>query len=508
MNSGGPAGQRLLEMRGITKVFPGVRALSGVSLSIPEGSVTALVGENGAGKSTLIKILGGNYPPDAGEILLDGRPVTIPSPAAARALGISVIHQELTLVPDLSVAENIFLHHFPANRFGWLDRRRLASGARDVLARLGCDFDPRQPVRQLTLAQKQLVEIARALTLRSRLIVMDEPTAALNETETERLFAIIDDFRARQTAVVYISHRLEEVLRLADFIFVLRDGENAGRLTRAEATPEEVIRLMVGREVSERFPKRPASPGDPLLTAEGLSSPGVLKDVSFTLHRGEILGIGGLMGAGQYLLARCLFGLLPLSSGHLSVRGRRLHPLSPGTAIRAGLALLPENRKEDGLVLPASVRANLELASLPCLSGCLGWLNRRKEADLVATEFHRLAIKASGPGQPVKDLSGGNQQKVVLGKWLATDAQIIVMCEPTRGIDVGTKAEIYRLMGNLTAAGKGIILISSELPELLALSDRVLVMNEGRVAGILPRAEASPEQVMRLATGGVTHAHA
>ncbi|MGE5508174.1 MAG: sugar ABC transporter ATP-binding protein [Chitinophagales bacterium] len=491
-----------LEMRGITKLFPGVRALTRVNLSVARGAVTALVGENGAGKSTLIKILGGNYAPDEGEITVDGATVAVSSPAIARSLGISIIHQELNLVKDMSVAENVYLYNLPTGRFGWLDRRRLASDTRATLARLGCEFDPWRPVRQLTLAQQQLVEIARALTLKARLIVMDEPTAALNEAETDRLFDIIGALRAQGTAVIYISHRLEEVFRLADVIVVLRDGENAGCLTRAEATVENVIRLMVGREVTERFPKREVPFGEPLLSVDSLSSPGALSGISFTLRRGEILGVGGLMGAGQYALARSLFGLLPLSSGRIAVGGRPVRLSSPRAAIQAGLGLLPESRKEEGLVLPASVGANLELASLPRLAGAFGWLDRRKEAALVGAQCQSLAIKASGPGQPVRNLSGGNQQKVVLGKWLATNPEIIVMCEPTRGIDVRAKAEIYRLIGELVAAGKGIILVSSDLPELLALSDRVLVMNEGRVAGILSRADATPERVMLLATGG------
>lgn len=497
-----PANVPWLEMRGIVKSFPGVQALKGVNLAVSPGTVTALVGENGAGKSTLIKIMAGNYPPDSGEILIDGRPVHLSGPAEARARGIAVIHQELTLIPQLSVAENIHLASFPERALGWLDRRKMAARTRPLLARLGLDVDPWTPVRRLNLGQQQLVEIARALSTGSRLVVMDEPTAALTEAETERLFGLIGELKAAGTAVVYISHRLEEVFRLADQVVVLRDGENAGVLTRTEATPDEVVRRMVGREVKERYPKAAVTLGEELLAAEGLTVPGVLAEISFALYRGEILGVGGLMGAGQYRLARALFGLERVTAGRIRVKGREVWLSSPREAVASGLGLLPENRKEDGLVLVAPVGLNLELASLGKLSGSLGWLNRRRERELVGGQLRDLAIKATGPGQPVQNLSGGNQQKVVLGRWLATGPEVIVMCEPTRGIDVGAKVEIYRLIGQLAAAGKGIILITSELPELLALSDRILVMNEGRVAGTLSRAEATPEAVMHLATGG------
>jgi ribose transport system ATP-binding protein len=492
----------LVEMRGITKRFPGVHALSDVDFRIVPGAVTALVGENGAGKSTLMKVLGGNYAPESGEILIDGRVVRFATPAEARVAGVSVIHQELSLVPEMSVSENIHLADMPGGMLGWLDRRLMAEETVSVLEQLGCRLDPWMTVRRLTLAQQQLVEIARSLVTRPAVIVMDEPTAALNETETERLFKIIAELKASGTAVVYISHRMDEIFRISDFIAVLRDGENAGYLTRAEATPEKVIRLMVGREVTERFPKADVPAGEVLLDVSGLTSPGAIADISFTLRRGEILGIGGLMGAGQYPLARALFGLCP-TSGSIKVSGRETKLSSPRAAMRAGIGLLPEDRKKDGLVLPASVRANLELASLPRLSGRFGWIRRRQETALVSEQVTHLAIIAASTEQLVGNLSGGNQQKVVLGKWLATAPEIIIMCEPTRGIDVGAKAEIYRLIGQLVSAGKGIVLISSELPELLALSDQVLVMNEGRVAGILPRSVATPEHVMLLATGGM-----
>lgn len=491
-----------LEMSGIEKRFTGVRALKGVDFWAARGAVTALVGENGAGKSTLIKILGGTYPPDAGRIAIEGRPVRFANPLEARRWGIAVIHQELTLVPELSVAENIHLSRLPTRLGGWLDRARLADTALRLTKRLGLEVDPWTPVRRLTLGQQQLVEIARALSVDARLVVMDEPTAALTDVEAEKLFSLIKELTAGGTAVVYISHRLEEVFRLADCIFVLRDGQNAGVLLRQEATTEQVVRMMVGREVKERFPKAEVRLGEELLRVEGLTCPGVLRDISFTLRRGEILGVGGLMGAGQYRLARALFGMEPVSAGRVVVHGRVVKLDCPRAAVRAGLGLLPENRKEEGLVLPASVGRNLELASLPLLSGPAGWLDRRRERALVDAQMKRLSIKATGPAQPVKNLSGGNQQKVVLGRWLATEPDVVILCEPTRGIDVGAKVEIYRLIAELVAAGKGVLLISSELPELLALSDRVLVMNEGRLAGCLDREEATPERVMHLATGG------
>ncbi len=495
-----------LVMRGIAKSFPGVQALQGVDLAVFPQFVTGLVGENGAGKSTLIKVLGGNLAPDAGEILVDGHPVAIDSPVVARNLGITVLHQELSLVRELSVAENVHLPHLPVRLAGWLDRRRMAETTTHLLRRLGLDLDPWTPVKRLTLAQQQLVEIARALSVRSRLIVMDEPTAALSEAETERLFQIVAELKESGTAVIFISHRMDEIFRLADEIVVLRDGRNAGTLRRAEADPDRVVRLMVGREVRDRFPKAEAPQGEALLDVSRLSVPGALEDVSFSLRRGETLGIGGLMGAGQYRLARALFGLERSATGRVTVKGRPARLSSPRAALRAGLGFLPENRKEDGLVPVASVGHNLALASLPRLTRMLGWMDRGRERQLVAGQMSSLAIKATGPGQPVKNLSGGNQQKVVLGRWLATEPEIIVMCEPTRGIDVGAKAEIYQLMGRLARSGKGLILISSELPELLAMSERVLVLNEGRVAGILKKDEATPERVMRLATGGVADA--
>jgi ribose transport system ATP-binding protein len=465
------------------------------------------VGENGAGKSTLIKILGGAYQPDRGAISIEGRPVRIGSPSEARRLGIAVIHQELTLVPELSVAENIFLPALPATAAGLLDRATMAREAAALMTRLGSPVSPWTAVRRLPLGQQQLVEIARALSARSRLVVMDEPTAALTEAESERLFAIIAELKAAGTAVVYISHRMSEVFRLADYIEILRDGEHAGSLTRGEATPAEVVRRMVGREVSDHFPKQVVPHGEELLSVTDLASPGKLAGITFALRRGETLGVGGLAGAGQYDLARALFGLLHPVTGHLRVKGAEVKLASPRSAMAAGVGLLPENRKEDGLVLAASVAHNLELASLRALSRRGGWIDRHRERSLVATQMQQLAIRATGPGQLARNLSGGNQQKVVLGKWLATQPEVIVLCEPTRGIDVGAKVEIYRLMGQLAAAGKGLILISSELPELLALSDRVLVMVEGRPAGVLTREEATPERVMHLATGGNTDDH-
>lgn len=492
----------LLVMKDIRKSFPGVQALKGVDFAATSGEVTALIGENGAGKSTLIKVMGGNYAPDAGEILFEGRPVRFTSPVDALACGLAVIHQELTLVRELSVAENVHLSRMPARAGAWLDRRAMAASTSRVLTRLGLAVDPWTPVKRLALGQQQLVEIARALRSMVRLVVMDEPTAALTEVEAERLFAIIRELKEAGTAVVFISHRLEEVFRLADRIFVLRDGENAGVLTRKEATPERVVRLMVGREVKERYPKAFVKPGPELLRVKGLNCHGVLRDISFSLRRGEILGLGGLMGAGQYRLARALFGLERCTSGHIWLNGQELRIATPQAAIRAGLGLLPENRKEDGLVLTASVGHNLALASLRRLSGPAGWLDRPAERRLVEEQIRRLSIKTAGPRNPVKTLSGGNQQKVVLGRWLAIGPEVMVMCEPTRGVDVGAKVELYRHMAELVAAGKGIILITSELPELLALSDRILVMMEGRVAGLLTRQEATPERVMYLATGG------
>lgn len=492
----------LLEVRGVSKSFPGVVALSGVNFTLGRGEIHALVGENGAGKSTLMKILSGAYQKDAGEILLDGRPVRSRSPREAAELGISIIYQELNLLPALSVAENIFLSHLPARGpLGILNKRRMHEETAELLARVGLDVKPDTPVGRLRVAEQQLVEVAKALSVRSRVLIMDEPTAALTDAEVERLFAIIRGLKKEGVSIIYISHKLDEVFQIAERITVLRDGEVVGSHETGAIDKEHVISLMVGRELTALYPKTVVRIGEPVFEVENLNGP-ALHNISFRVRRGEILGVAGLMGAGQIALARTLFGVEPKSSGVIRIGGRPVATLTPRRAIRLGLGLLTENRKEEGLVLGLSVAKNIALASMDTVSRWGGLVSRRAEERLAESYVERLSIRTPSVSQIARNLSGGNQQKVVLAKWLNTGPDVVILCEPTRGIDVGAKAEIYRLIGTLVRDGKAVLLISSELPELLGLADRLLVMHEGRIAAELDREEATPEKVMFFATGG------
>jgi ribose transport system ATP-binding protein len=497
------AGAPLLEMRGITKRFPGVVALQDVSLRLDRGEVLALCGENGAGKSTLMKVLGGAYPPDAGEIRVDGEPVRLPGVRDARSAGIALIHQELMLAPNLDVAGNIFLGN-EGTRTLWspLRRGRLRERAAPLLARVGLAHPPQTPLAGLTVAERQMVEIAKALSQRARIIVMDEPTSSLTAGESERLFQIIHQLRAEGLGIVYISHRMEEVLALADRVMVLRDGRHAGELARAEATHERIVALMVGRELqSHYFPARPqAPPGDVVLSVEGLLVSGAPEPVSFEARRGEIVGFAGLVGSGRTELMEAVFGARPALGGSMRVDGRAFRPRHPRDAIRHGVYLAPEDRKRHGLVLPMSVAANVSLPGLPSYAR-LGFLDRGRERRTAAAEVARFKVKTPSLERPVVNLSGGNQQKVVLGKWLAMTPRVLILDEPTRGIDVGAKAEIYRHMAELAAQGLAILMVSSEMEEVLGMSDRVVVMHERRVRGILPRAGLTAERVAALMTG-------
>jgi ribose transport system ATP-binding protein len=491
----------VLEMVNITKRFPGVLALDGVSFDLRCGEVHALVGENGAGKSTLMKILNGALQADAGEIRIDGRPVRIPNPSAAARLGIAMIYQELCLAPHLSVGENLFLGREPL-RAGLVDFRTLHARAQQYLDDLQCGLSSRQRVRDLGIAAQQMVEIAKALSQQARFLVMDEPTASLSEAETQRLFERIRALREAGVGIAYISHRLEEVLEIADRVTVLRDGKVAAAGLPISATSiPELVRLMVGREIKQVYPKREAKPGDEVLRVEGLSRPPVLHDVGFSLRRGEILGLGGLMGAGRTELARAIFGADRPTGGRIFVEGRQVRINSPQDAIAAGIALLTEDRKRDGLALGLPLRANV---TLPNLGRVLlhGLLSLRRERQIAQDLVRRVDIRAASVEQVVRNLSGGNQQKVVVAKWLLTQARVFIFDEPTQGIDVGAKTELYRLIEELADQGAGVILISSYLPELLALSDRVLVLCRGRITGELSRAEATQERVLELAAVG------
>ena len=496
------AGDRapVLEMRGIRKAFPGVVALDGVDLTLEAGDVHMLLGENGAGKSTLMKILGGAYRKDAGDIRLDGRPVEIDGPRAARDLGIRVIYQELNLVPHLSVAENIFLGELPRRWGGVVDWRVLADRTSALLLDLGMTLDPRAPVGRLGLAQRQMVEIAKALASPgTSILVMDEPTSALTSREVTQLFALIERLTSRGVSIVYITHRLDEVFRIGRRITVLRDGRQVTTTPIDQVTVPELVRLMANRDLSEHFPKVRVERGAELLRVEGLNVTGVLSDISFSLHAGEVLGISGLLGAGRTELARVIAGADRFDKGRLSVDGQEMRFRHPADAIARGIGLLPEDRKAQGLVPGLIVARNIALPHGRRLAP-LGVLSRRCEAEMAAPISAELRVKATAT-QAVRLLSGGNQQKVVLGKWIAGASRIFIFDEPTRGVDVGAKVEIYHLMNRLTARGAGIIMISSELPELLGMSDRVLVMHRGRIQAELSREEATEARVLSAALG-------
>lgn len=488
----------LLEMSGIVKSFPGVQALRGVGLRVEAGEVLALLGENGAGKSTLMKILGGAQRADAGTIRIDGREVELGSPVAAARAGIAVIHQEFNLVPGLSAAENIFLGR-ETTRAGFVARADERGRARELFDRLGASFDADAPCRELTTAHQQLVEIAKALAFEARLLVMDEPTAALTAHEVERLFAVIRDLKARGLGIIYISHRLEEIAAVADRIVVLRDGANVGERPAAGCSRKEIIEMMVGREMNEEFPERPRHPGPVRLVVEGLSRGQAVRDVSFSVRRGEIVGLAGLVGAGRTETARLLFGADARDSGTIALDGRSLDIGSPRDAIAAGIGLLPEDRKHQGLVLAHAVKANFSLPNLDRLSR-FGWVDRGREALEFDGYIGRLGIRVPHAEQPAVFLSGGNQQKVVLAKWLARRCKVLIFDEPTRGIDAGAKYEIYQLLNDLAAEGKAVVMISSELPELIGMADRILVMHEGRLTGEITDARrATQEEIMNLA---------
>jgi rhamnose transport system ATP-binding protein len=491
-----------LELRGISKSYGGVHAVSNVSFGIDSASVHALVGENGAGKSTLVKILTGVVHPDDGDILVDGAPVDISDPPAAHRLGILAMYQEPTVFQDLTVAENVFAGHRPLTRAHAVDWREMRKRAATILQELGADFGPDRPVRGLGVADRQLLEIAKALSAEARLLIMDEPTAALSPPEVDRLFAIVRSLRERGVAIVFISHRLEEVSAIADTVTVLRDGLHVTTRPASELSRAEIVRLMVGRSLEQLYPKEDAQIGDVVLRAEGLGRRGVFAGVSFELHRGEIVGLAGFVGAGRTEVARSIFGIDRLDAGRLWVDGRPFRPRSPRGALRRGVAYLPEDRLTQGLIQPLSVSVNTSLAILPQLTPA-GILRPRAERALSSRFMEQLRIKAKSPAQVVRSLSGGNQQKVVLAKWLATEPRILILDEPTHGVDVGTKADVHRTISQLAAQGLSILLISSELPEILGMSDRVLVMREGRLVAELDRQRATPERVISAAAGMV-----
>ena len=490
----------LLEVTGIGKSFPGVRALNGVDFSVSAGEVVALLGENGAGKSTLMKILAGVQPPDEGEIQVGGETVSIRSVQEGLEMGIALIHQELNLATNLTVGANIFLGREPRTA-GVIDEKAIAENAAVFLERVGLDVAPDTLVEDLTIGKQQLVEIAKALSTHAKILIMDEPTSSLSQGETERLFEVVKELRNDGVAIVYISHRLGEVEELADRVVVLRDGENAGDLSRKEINHDAMVSLMVGRDLSQFYNHEPQKPGEVVLSVSGMRTPAHShEEISLELRAGEIVGLAGLVGAGRTELLETLFGIAPAVSGDISVGGETVAVTGPRVAIAHGMALVPEDRKQQGLVIEMAVADNLSLASLE-RDQKRGRLNFEAEKSITEEMTEKMRIKTPSSRQVVRYLSGGNQQKVVLGKWLAMKPRVLLLDEPTRGIDIGAKQEIYALMEELAEEGVAILFVSSEMEEILGMSDRALVMHEGRLSGVLSREELSDEAVMQLATG-------
>jgi rhamnose transport system ATP-binding protein len=490
----------LLTLDGLSKSFGAVAALQDVHLELFGGEAHALVGENGADKSTLVKILAGVYPADSGAITLDGQHLPLSGPADARSAGIAVIYQEPTLFPDLSVAENIFIGRQPLRSLRRIDSATMRARAAELFARLGVRLDPDRPARGLSIADQQLVEIAKAISLDARVLVMDEPTAALSGVEVERLFTVTRALRDAGAAVLFISHRFDEVFALCQRITVMRDGRWVSTGATETLTVDTVVRQMVGREVSAMYDKRDTTIGEPRLQVRGLTRHGVFTDVTFTVHSGEIVALAGLVGAGRSEVMRAIFGIDRRDAGEVLVEGVALPNADTAAAIRAGLALVPEDRRQQGLVMELSVERNATLPRRWALTRG-GLLFAGAERRAAATWAQRLQVKAARLTDPVSTLSGGNQQKVVLAKWLATAPRVLIVDEPTRGIDIGTKAEVHRLLSSLAAEGVAVLMVSSELPEVLGMADRVLVMHEGRLTGNIPRARADEEVVMLHATG-------
>ncbi|CAH0123015.1 sugar ABC transporter ATP-binding protein [Microbacterium sp. Bi121] len=489
----------VLELTDVQKAFGSVIALRSGTIAVDGGSIHALVGENGAGKSTLVKIVAGLYQRDGGSFRLHGDEVDFTSTAQSKAAGIAVIYQEPTLFPDLSVTENIFMGRQPIGRFGRIDRKAMRHEVERLFTRLGVTIDPDRPAEGLSIADQQVIEIAKAVSLDASLLIMDEPTAALSGVEVDRLFAIARSLRDEGRALIFISHRFDEVFALCDTITVMRDGAYIATSPIAETSVDEIVRQMVGREVTELFPKQETAVGEPLLEVDGLDMPGVFHDISFTVHSGEIVGLAGLVGAGRSEVVRAVFGVDPYREGSVRMRGERIRRSSPTEAMRAGIALVPEDRRKQGLVIESGVGGNITLAIRRQLARA-GLLTTGIENRAAKEWASRLEVKTQALDTVAATLSGGNQQKVVLAKWLATSPQVLIIDEPTRGIDVGTKSEVHRLLSELAGQGMGILMISSELPEILGMADRVLVMREGRITAEISRSEATSENVMFAAT--------
>jgi inositol transport system ATP-binding protein len=486
-------------MTGISKAFPGVQALDDVHLDAEAGTVHALMGENGAGKSTLMKVLAGIYRADAGRIELDGHEVHIPDSATALRLGIAMIHQELSPVPAMMVAENIYLGREPVNRFKLVDKKQMIADAQAVFDKWQIDINPRRVMKTLSVAQMQMVEIAKAISTDARLIIMDEPTSAITEREVEHLHRMIRSLRESGVAIIYITHKMDEVFKIADTVTVFRDGKHVATLPAAELDRQKLITLMVGRELTHLFPKEEVAIGEVVMSVRGLTRHGVIEDISFDLRRGEILGLAGLMGAGRTEVLEAVFGVTSVDAGEITINGKPVTIKSPADAIEAGMGLLTEDRKLTGIMGALSVRDNMTIANLNRFSPG-GILRKRQMEAACIAQRDALAIKTPSLAQLIKNLSGGNQQKVLVSRWLLTLPDVLMIDEPTRGIDVGAKSEIHRLMSGLAKEGKAILMVSSEMPEILGMSDRVLVMAGGRITAEFSRAEVTQEKVLEAAT--------
>ena len=492
----------ILELKGITKTFPGVRALNDVHFQLKRGEIHALMGENGAGKSTFIKIITGVHPPNQGEILLNGKRVAFKNPVEAQSMGIAAIYQHVTCYPDLSITENIFMGHEKVQKgTGRILWQQMHQEARRLLSELGVDIDPKTLMGALSVAQQQTVEIAKALSTNAKIIIMDEPTSALTKRESEELYRITEQLKDNGASVIFISHRMEDMYRLADQVTVLRDGQYIGTWDVKEISKEKLIVAMVGREITQLFPQREEAIGDELLRVEKLGKTGYFSDVSFTLRRGEILGLTGLVGAGRSELCQSIFGIAPYDRGEIFLEGKKVTIDNPMTAMELGIGYLPEDRQKQGLMLEWGVGRNITLPALTKLSR-KGWLNENAEADLAQTLSEKLQVKAKTIFDLASSLSGGNQQKVLVAKLLTGDVKLIILDEPTKGIDVGAKAAIYEIMRQLAHQGYGIIMISSEMPEVLGMSDRIIVMREGRVTRIMDCCDATQEIILEAAMVG------
>ena len=490
-----------IEMRGIDKAFGGNKVLRNAGFTINNGEIHALVGENGAGKSTLMKILTGVYTKDAGTVIVDGKEVSYKNPKEAEEAGIVFIHQELNVLFDLTVEENMFMGKEITNRFGVCDTKAMRNEVNSVLDRLGVRINPNTRMDRLSIGQQQMIEIAKALMIDAKVIIMDEPTAALTQSETQILFQIIKNLKEKGVSIIYISHRMEEIFELSDRITVLRDGQYIATKKTIDTDMNDVVKMMIGREIGERYPERNSKIGTVIFEVKNLNCPGIFKDISFQVHAGEVLGVSGLMGAGRTEIMKAIFGDMPNVTGNILIDEEEIVNKNPRQAMKNGIGFITEDRKLEGLMIEDSIMKNISIANLGKISKN-GVIKKKLEQDLIKENIEELHIKCFGPTHECTNLSGGNQQKVVFAKWIDTDPKVLILDEPTRGVDIGAKKEIYNIINKLAATGVGIIMVSSELPEVLGMSDRIMVVREGEITGILPKEKANQENIMTLATGG------